>query len=82
MLRSEQTTAMWHGLETLEPREYAKTVRPTSRRYTIKQGDHWDWLSFRFYGRHDLYYLILDANKGDPTVIPAMGQEIVIPALS
>ena len=86
MTRSEQPVSLWHGEPTLEPREYHRDFPRGFLTYTIKQGDHYDFISFKAYARHDWYYLILDANivngiELDVMEEPPLGKRIFIPIL-
>lgn len=81
MRREHQPVSLWHGEPTLEPRPYETNFPNGFVRYTVRQGDQWDWISYKAYGVHYLYYLILDANGIDPLEEPTIGQEIRIPIL-
>ena len=81
MKREEQRVSLWYGEPTLEPREYELDMPKGFVYYSVRQDDQWDFISFRAYGRHDLYYLILDVNGIDPLAEPQIGQKIKIPIL-
>ena len=66
-------------------REKAKFDKNKAVYYTILQGDTVDGIAYRFYGKANLYWVILDANNllsefdikvGDSLMIPAF-EEVV-----
>lgn len=48
--------------------------------YKAMEGEPWDLISYRYWGRHDKWYVIADVNGVlDPFVLPASGERLAIP---
>lgn len=51
-------------------------------RYTVEEGDTFDYIALKFYNNPTYYWLICDANKViDPMKEPEVGDVLIIPTL-
>jgi len=80
MKREEQRLLNWLGYTIREFRTPETSIPADSVLHRCRQGDMLDYLSYLYFRRHDLWYLIADVNGiMDPFFKCEGGERLIIP---